>query len=152
MKKMLTTLAVVVALVAVPFTTTQAQDAKPLTEKQLELIKTNVLANLDHPSLEVRAGTMQLLIDLKETYPQYDLGYAVIPMMETLKSDPKPEFRILAALALFHLDSDLGRFAVERRAKFDDNKRVAKHCASLVRNWGTRDGSIDFVAEVKKAL
>ncbi len=152
MKKMLTTLAVVAALVAVPFTNTQAQDAKPLTEKQLELIKTNVLANLEHPSLEVRAGTMQLLIDMKETYPQYDLGYAVIPMMETLKSDPKPEFRILAALALYHLDSDLGRFAVERRAKFDDNERVAKHCASLVRSWGSQSGSDNFVAEVKKAL
>lgn len=152
MKKMLTALVLVAALVATPFVTTQAQEAKPLTEKQLELIKTNVLANLQHPSLEVRAGTMQLLIDMKQAYPDYDFGYAVIPMMETLKSDPKPEFRILAALALFHLDSEKGRFAVERRARYDEDARVAKHCASLIRSWDSPNKDQTFMAEVRKML
>lgn len=150
MKAMVSILALALLLVSAPLA--NAQEAKPLTEKQLELIKDNVLANLEHNSLEVRASTMQLLIDLKETYPSYNLNYAVLPMMETLKSDPKPEFRILAALALFHLDSDLGRFAVERRAKFDDNDRVARHCASLIRNWGVEKNSDSFLATVEREL
>ncbi|MBN1448954.1 MAG: hypothetical protein JXA28_13575 [Bacteroidetes bacterium] len=151
MKKMLSALALVAAVLMFPVSS-QAQDAPALSDKQLELIKTNVLANLHHSSLEVRASTMQLLIDMKKIYPQYDLNYAVIPMMETLKSDPKPEFRILAALALYHLNSELGRFAVERRAKFDENDRVARQCASLVRNWDDPSKAPDLVVEVKKAL
>lgn len=160
MKKTLTTLALAAALVALPYMTTVAQDEQQsgdasgtkseLSEKQMALIKENVLANLKHESLEVRAGAIQLLIDMKEQWPEYNMNYAVVPMMETLKSDPKPEFRILAALALFHLDSELGRFAVERRAKFDDNARVAKHCASLARNWDKKTQPEDLVAEVKR--
>ena len=73
-------------------------------------------------------------------------------MMETLKNDDKAEFRILAALALYHLDSDLGRFAVERRAKFDDNPRVARHCSALVRNWGQASFSTDLIAETQREL
>lgn len=150
MKKSLSAFALMLALVAVPLTNVFAQDARPLTERQMSLIETNVLANLESPSMEVRAGTMQLLIDLRKTYPSYDISYAVLPMMETLKSDEKPEFRILAALTLYHLDSELGRFAVERRAQFDSNERVARHCAALARNWGKSAYSTDLVAEVQR--
>lgn len=150
MKATVSILALALVLFAAPLA--NAQENKPLSEKQVELIKQNVLANLEHTSLDVRAATMQLLIDLKETYPSYDLNYAVLPMMETLKSDPKPEFRILAALALFHLDSDLGRFAVERRAKFDDDARVARHCADLARSWDSEKNKDSFLAEVEREL
>jgi hypothetical protein len=151
MKKTLLTLTLV-AVMAMSTMTVTAQDAEPLSDRQMELIKENVLANLNHPSFEVRAGTMQLLINLKKQYASYDLSFAVLPMMETLKGDEKPEFRILSALALYHLDSDLGRFAVERRAKFDDNDRVARHCAALARNWGKGSVSTDLVAEVQRQL
>ncbi|MBE0643533.1 MAG: hypothetical protein IH600_05600 [Bacteroidetes bacterium] len=150
MKKSLTTLALMLAFVALPLTTSFAQDARPLTDRQMELIQTNVLANLESPSMEVRATTMQLLIDLKKTYPAYDINFAVLPMMETLKSDEKPEFRILAALTLYHLDSELGRFAVERRAQYDSNDRVARHCSMLARNWGKAAVSTDLIAETQR--
>jgi hypothetical protein len=150
MKATFTILALALFLITAPLA--NAQEAKPLTAQQLEMIQKNVLANLEHSSLDVRAATMQLLIEMKKTYPAYNLNYAVLPMMETLKSDPKPEFRILAALALYHLDSDLGRFAVERRAKFDDDDRVARHCASLVRNWGSSSDTDTFMADVKRKL
>ncbi len=132
MKTTLTALALCLALVA---STAYAQQPVAPSAEQAKLIEKNVIANLEHPSLEVRAGTMQLLIDIKKEWPNHDLGYAIFPMMETLKSDDKPEFRILAALTLFHLDSELGRFAVERRAKYDSSERVAKHCAALTRSW-----------------
>ncbi len=152
MKKSLSVYALMLALVALPLTAAVAQDARPLTENQKSLIETNVLANLESPSMEVRAGTMQLLIDLKKTYPKFDIGFAVLPMMETLKSDEKAEFRILAALALYHLDSELGRFAVERRAEYDSNDRVARHCAMLVRNWGKATVSTDLIAEARRTF
>ncbi len=151
MKKSLTTLTLMLALVALSLTAS-AQDARPLTEKQKSLIETNVLANLESASMEVRASTMQLVIDLKKTYPAYDISFAVIPMMETLKSDEKAEFRILAALTLYHLNSDLGRFAVERRAEYDSNDRVARHCSMLARNWGKAAVSTDLIAETQRTF
>ncbi|MFZ1729206.1 MAG: hypothetical protein WBQ23_12490 [Bacteroidota bacterium] len=150
MKKSLSAFALMLALVALPLTNAFAQDARPLTDRQMDLIETNVLANLGSPSMELRASTMQLLIDLKKTHPSYNIGYAVLPMMETLKSDEKPEFRILAALTLYHLDSELGRYAVERRAQFDSNDRVARHCAALARNWGKGTVSTDLLAETQR--
>ena len=152
MKKTLTAAALALALVALPLSTALAQDARSLTERQMELIEKNVLANLESPSMEVRAGTMQTLIELRKAYPSYDVSYAVLPMMETLKHDDKPAFRILAALTLYHLDSELGRFAVERRAQYDDNPRVARHCAALVRNWGRDSYSTDLLAEVSRVF
>ena len=150
MKTFATTLALCLALLS---TTVLAQQPVSPNEKQAQLIERNVIANLQHPSLEVRAGTMQLLIDMKKTWPEYNLNFAVLPMMETLKSDDKPEFRILAALTLFHLDSELGRFAVERRAKYDSSDRVAKHCAALVKQWEKKDSfGTDLLVEVRSAL
>ncbi|MCZ7556974.1 MAG: hypothetical protein M5R41_11300 [Bacteroidia bacterium] len=150
MKTTLTALAICLAFLG---TNAFAQQPSSPGERQAKLIETNVIANLQHPSLEVRAGTMQLLIDMKKEKPQMDLSYAVLPMLETLKSDEKPEFRILAALALYHLDSDLGRFAVERRAKYDSSERVAKHCAALVRSWETKSGDgTDLLVEVKSMI
>lgn len=152
MKKSLSVFALALALVALPLSSAFSQDARPLTERQMELIEKNILANLESPSMEVRAGTMQTLIELKKSYPSYDVSYAVLPMMETLKNDEKPSFRILAALTLYHLNSDLGRFAVARRAEFDSDKRVARHCATLVRNWGRDSFSSDLVAEVSRVF
>lgn len=153
MKKLMYVAALCLALVGSPLLLAAGQNPEPPSKQQQELIEKNVMANLQHPSLEVRAGTMQLLIDIKKTWPSYDLTFAVLPMMETLKSDVKPEFRILAALTLFHLDSELGRFAVERRAKYDDSDRVAKHCAALVRYWDKKDSfSTNLLAEVSRAL
>jgi hypothetical protein len=150
MKTTLTALALCLAFLG---SNVLAQQPVAPGEKQAKLIETNVIANLQHPSLEVRAGTMQLLIDMKKEWPQNDLSYAVLPMLETLKSDEKPEFRILAALALYHLDSDLGRFAVERRAKYDSSERVAKHCAALAKSWDAKDSyGSDLLVEVKSLI
>ena len=149
MKTLILAAALLVVTAASP-AYTSAQNAKPLSTEQQELIQKNVLANLQHSSLEVRANTIQLLIDLKKTYPTYDFGYALLPMMETLKSNERPEFRILAALALYHLDSELGKFAVARRAQYDESPRVAKHCASLIRNWESNTISTNLIAEVSR--
>lgn len=152
MNKTLSIFALVLAMITIPLTNAAAQDARPLTERQQQLIEKNILANLESGSMEVRAGTMQTLIELKKSYPSYDVSYAVIPMMETLKHDDKASFRILAALTLYHLDSELGRFAVERRAQFDSDRRVARHCAALVRNWGRANYSGDLLAEAARVL
>jgi len=142
-----------ITLSSAPISFTHAQQAAAPSESQIELIKKNVLSNLQHPSLDVRAGSMQLLIDLKKTWPTYDLDFAILPIMEMLKTDEKDEFRILAALTLFHLDSKLGRFAVEQRAKFDESERVARHCAALIRNWEKKTGyTTDLAAEVSRRM
>ena len=147
MNKLMIGITLMALAVAIPV---QAQNAAPLTAQQQELIQKNVLANLKHSSIEVRANTIQLLIDLNKQFPAYDFSYALLPMMETLKSDEKPEFRILAALALYHLDSELGKFAVSRRAQFDASPRVARHCAALIRHWDNNEIGTDLLAEVNR--
>ena len=147
MNKLMLGIALMALIIAIP---AQAQDSTPLSAQKQEMIQENILANLQHSSIEVRATTIQLLIDLQKNYPQSDFGYALLPMMDMLKSDDRPEFRILAALALYHLDSDLGKFAVSRRAEFDDSPRVAKHCAALIRNWDKNTISTDLLAEVSR--
>jgi len=121
------------------------QDFKPLTEKQKELIEKNILANLTHRSIEVRANTIQLIIDLKRAYPEMKLGYAVVPLMNKLKNAERCEVRILAALALNEYDSDMARYAIERRALFDDSKRVCCVLANIIRSWETKPKPVAVV-------
>jgi hypothetical protein len=102
-------------------------------------IKANILANLHSANDEVRASTIQLIIDLNEEFPQLSCRYAVIPLLERLRTDQRCEIRMLAALALYKLDSDLGRFAVSRRVFYDPSERVARLCDRLVRNWDVRE-------------
>lgn len=101
------------------------------------MIEQNILANLQHPSDEVKGDAIQLVIDMTKTFPALDLDYAIIPLMHILKNDTRVELRILAALALRGFDSDRARFAVAQRARFDESPRVARHCSRLMRDWNS---------------
>ena len=106
-----------------------------LTDTQLDLIKKNVLVNLENSAVEVRADAIQLLIDLRKNFPNADLDFAILPLLNRLKSDDREEIRILSAIALYNFDSELGRFAVERRALYDSSQRVSKQCLNIAHVW-----------------
>jgi hypothetical protein len=114
------------------------EPVRPLTAEQFSLIEKNILRNLDCCCCEVRANTIQTIIDLKKAYPNENFDYAIIPLMSLLKSDNRYEVRILAALALYQYDSELAKFAISRRALYDSSERVAKHCATLIREWNNK--------------
>jgi hypothetical protein len=138
MKAAVLCLVLLFAAATIPARALTDEPAKPFTKSQCELVRKNILKNLTDESDEIRAGTIQLIIDIKKAFPKESCSYAVIPLLDRLKSDKRCEIRILAAQALYELDSDLGRFAVTRRAQFDPSDRVARRCATLARLWDNR--------------
>ena len=121
---------------ALSTTPVAAQNADAFPACRVERIRANIARNLEHPLADVRANTIQLIIDLKKRCPFIDLDFAAIPLLRTLKSDERDEIRMLAAVALYRLGVETGHFAIARRAEYDDSARVRRHCARLHAWWG----------------
>jgi hypothetical protein len=132
-------------IIALAFTFLAASPAAPrsgdenLTKEQMESIRENITRNLEHHIPNIRANSLQLLIDLHASHPEIDLSFAQLPAMRILKHDDDEGLRILAAVALFHIGDRRGRYAVQRRALYDGSQRVARQCTRLFRYWGTVD-------------
>jgi HEAT repeat protein len=62
---------------------------------------------------------------------ELQLSKAVIPLMRILREDENEDMRIAVALALYKIGTPLAVNAVRQAAKFDENERVSKHCASF---------------------
>lgn len=149
MKTLSYALMLMLALTAVPALLSADTVNPPLSSKRQDVIRTNLLAGLEHSSTEVRAQYVQLIIDLKRAYPQYDFDYTIIPLMSTLKSEENCGLRILAALALYEFpNSRKGRFAIEQTARHCDSQRLARHCTTLLRNWDHRQEHPTYAAQI----
>jgi hypothetical protein len=147
MKKVLITLLLLV--VATSGTVLAQVSNPPLSDKRQEQIRENVLAGLEHSSMEVQADYVQLLVDLNRAYPDYNFDYAIIPLMDKLKNESDPGIRILAALALYeYKDSRMSKFAIQQTAKYDGSERVARHCQTLIRKWDNRAERPVYTAQV----
>jgi hypothetical protein len=121
----------------------------PLSEERQGIIKKNILAGLEHRSMEVRCDYIQLVIDLKRAYPKYNFDYAIIPLMDKLKNEDELSIRILAALALYeYQDSRMSRFAVQQTALHDSSPRLARHCQTLLRKWDDRNDRPLYITEI----
>jgi len=64
-----------------------------------------------------------------------DASDAIIPLLKILKDDNPDEARIVAALALYHLNSDRGAMIYEFAAKNDDSERFCKFCDLLYHEY-----------------
>lgn len=132
---------------------TEAASPLPLkSTHQRAALERNILAGLQNPTMEVRASTMQLIVDLREADPTLDLNFAIIPLMDQLKSSDYAELRILSALALNSFDSQVGRFAVARRALYDPSTRVSKICAAITNSWMPDPRSTEPRMRISKAV
>lgn len=121
-----------------PAATAQGHDGGTFSPKQITAIQENILRNLEHRVTNIRANSLQLLIDLRLSHPEIDLQFAQLPVMRILKQDDHEGLRILAAVALYHIGDRRGRFAVQRRALYDPSARVAQQCSRLFSYWGNR--------------
>lgn len=149
MKKTIYTLIAMLVICAVPSLVSASSINPPLTPERQNLIKTNLLAGLEHSSSEVQAHYLQLVIDLKRAYPEYNFDYAIIPLMGKLKTNDNCGMRILAALALYeYQDSRMGRFAVQQTIDHCDSDRLAKFCKTLIRKWDNRSERPAYTAQV----
>ena len=59
---------------------------------------------------------------------EYNVESGVIPLLKMLKNGDTEEERILAANSLMKLNSDIGKYAVKQRSKFDESPRVRRMC------------------------
>ena len=149
MKKAMLTLVVMLVISAVPSAIFASESNPPISQERQELIKENILAGIQHKSMEVQADYVQLVIDLKRAYPEYDFDYAIIPLMDKLKNESTPGIRIIAALALYEFkDSRMGKFAIQQTALLDGSDRVARHCQTLIRKWDNRTDRPVYTAQV----
>lgn len=149
MKKAMMTLVVMMVMVAVPAGLFATETNPPLSQEKQELIEKNVIEGLQHASAEVQADYVQLVIDLKRAYPDYDFDYAIIPLMDKLKNESESGIRILAALALYeYKDSRMSKFAISQTAQLDGSNRVARHCQTLIRKWDNRSERPIYTAQV----
>jgi hypothetical protein len=137
MNAIITALALVL-LTGDPVATPQGAADGALSPQQIAAIQENICHNLGHRIANIRANSLQLLIDLQKSHPEVDLSFAQLPVMHILKQDDSEGLRILAAVALYHIGDRRGRYAVQRRALYDDSPRVAQQCTRLFRYWGNR--------------
>ena len=149
MKTMITAVAVICALSLFATTSYASTTNPPLSKDRQELIRTNVLAGLHHQNIEVVGNYIQLIIDLKRAYPEYNFDYCIIPLMDRLKNEAREPIRIFAALALYQFeDSDKGRFAIRQTALLDGSTRMRRHCTNLLRSWDQRTDAPVYTAQV----
>ena len=64
-----------------------------------------------------------------------DASDAIIPLLKILKDEKSDEARIVAALALYHLNSDRGAMIYGFAAKNDDSERFSKFSDLLYREY-----------------
>jgi len=132
MKRFITLCAVLAAIVS----SSQASDSTGhdarFTEAKLTLIEKSLANALESSSPGLQASAAQTVRDLKKLVPEYSFSRLVIPLMRIVK-DEGAEIgpRILAALALHDLRSEMGDFAISRVATFTDVKRMKHLCAWL---------------------
>ena len=149
MKTLLAILAIAVTVSMLSSTVLANDVHPPLSKERQEYIKTNILAGLNHKNLEVQGNYVQLIIDLKRAYPEYDFDYCIIPLMDKLKNDDREPLRIFAALALYQFeDSGKGLFAVRQTALLDGSARMRRHCTNLLRKWDNRNDTPVYTAQV----
>ena len=123
------------------------QSNPPLDERHIALITENLHNNLTTCCDEVKANTLQLLIDLDATHPEVPLDFAVLPVMRILKQHSDEGMRILAAVALQHIGGERARYAVSRRALYDVSERVSRNCSRIARHWDSELPALNILAD-----
>lgn len=127
-----------VAMISTSVLIAGPQPKAALSKARIQHIEKNILANLQNDVLEIRSTTIQLIIDMHKSNIKVDLDFVVIPLLDILKTSEEPELRIYSALALYYLQSDLGKFAVSRRITYDDSPRVSNMCKRLTTHWDSK--------------
>jgi hypothetical protein len=102
------------------------------TREKLARVEANLKLALESPIPGIQASAAQTVRDLKERVPDHPFSSLVIPLMRIMK-DQNAECgpRVLAALALGELDSEIGAFAIKRVAQFTDVPRLRHVCTWL---------------------
>lgn len=100
---------------------TMSSFGKTKTSCTYEQVEDNLIVGVQSDNQGLRISAAYFLGEIKSEK-------SVIPLMKMLKSSTNEKERIMAALSLSKINTGKSNFAVQRRAKFDDSKRVRRIC------------------------
>jgi hypothetical protein len=104
----------------------------PLTKDKLNRIEDNLVKNLESQSIGMVIGGAQVVRELKAKAPEHGFSKVIIPLMRILKDKTADRgARMMAALALFDVNSDRGNFAIQREAELSDDDLLKIVCMNL---------------------
>jgi len=112
----------------------QGNKGPRFTEEKLKQIEQNLVRSLESDIRGVRLTAAKTVWDLKTRVPQYEFGHrTTVALMRIVKDEAADnQSRIVAAIALSRLDSELGNYAIKMQAQFAQSERVKHIC-----NWLT---------------
>lgn len=104
-----------------------ADNTGKFTAEKLKQIEDNLIVCLASDCPGIRTSAALTLKQLKEIVPEYAFSRSIIPLMAVVNSEDYDEnSRIVAALALYKLESDRGDYAIKWTGHFTGAPRV-KH-------------------------
>lgn len=88
---------------------------------------------LSHESAGVQASAAQAIRQLEWEFPQEPFTELLEPLMRVVKDENEDtRVRLLSAIALDGLHSDIGDGAIEAVAKYSPNKSIMELCGALI--------------------
>lgn len=114
--------------------------SSPVTEEKFRQIEDNLLVGLNTDNQGLKISCAYFLGEMKS-------DRAVIPLLKILKSGDTEEERIIAALSLAKIDSEIGMFAVKRRIVFDESTRVQRLCKIFYTDHLFKEQKGDVIVE-----
>jgi len=135
MKRLLFLLAIVLIIIT---NAVQAQDAATRFQKQhLKQTEASIVNALNSGNVGVEIAAAQTLRQLEWTFPDQEFNSTISPLSQIVKDEKgNTQARLLAAIALDGLHSDLGDEAITMTAKSSSNKSVQELCAALILTTG----------------
>jgi hypothetical protein len=125
--------AMFVALFAINQTLGQGSSQPRFTQQKMERIEENLAICLESTIPGVQATAASTVRQLIALVPEYSFSHRItIALMRIVKDEGATSgSRILAALALHDLDSEMGNFAIKMQARFGDCEKFKHFCALL---------------------
>ena len=89
-----------------------------ITENTIQTL----LIGLESDNIGLKSSSAYMIGELQITE-------GIIPLLRVLHNEKNEDLRISAALALYKIGSPTSIYAVKQAIRFDESKRVSKHCA-----------------------
>jgi len=114
-----------IVLLALFLASTSIAFAEPKIKDQIKdnTIKT-LIVGLESDNIGLKSSSAYMIGELQ-------ISDGIIPLLRMLHNENNEDLRIAAALALYKIGSPTSIFAVKQAIRFDESKRVSKHCANF---------------------
>lgn len=114
----------------------QNNNGQRFTEEKVNQIEQNLIQSLESNIPGVRLSAAKTVWDLKTIVPQYSFSHrTVIALMRIMKDEEaNDQSRILAAIALSQLNSEVGNYAIKMETRFSGSESVKHICSWLAYN------------------